>query len=208
MKKKIMCKFVWKTFESPVALAVLNCIRSNRNVKIFIPIVTWKGEAQKTENQLVYVNSTKRYRWFCKKCDPVRLTIHFQHAFLTMFLAHFLYFSIYSSLPLTIILSTHYHCCNCYCLFSPFPLPILFFFFLFSITKFCISLFAKSHRCDDIALIFPLNFLDIESICMDSTNRNSIESMSIRLENAKCLYLVNLRNAFECKNIFFMFVFV
>lgn len=72
-----------------------------------------------------------------------------------------------------------------------------YFVFLFiAITKLCFPLFAKSHRCDDIALIFPLNFLRIESICMDSTNGSSIESMSIRLENAKCLYLVNWQNAF------------
>ena len=45
-------------------------------------------------------------------------------------------------------------------------------------TKLCISLCAKSHRCDDVALIFPLNFLGIESICMDSANIQKTASNS------------------------------
>lgn len=104
---------------------------------------------------------------------------------LACFCIHSLFFCITFFLlsPLTIMLS-RCHCCLYHCIFS-FIFGVSFIFLLSS-QQSCISRYLrKVIDATTLHWYFHSIFLVLKSICVNSANRNSIESMSIRLEKCK-----------------------
>lgn len=131
----------------------------------------------------MFVNPTKRYRWLHTKCDPLCICVCVFCYFFWCFLKYVFFFPAFdfpsSIIIILMVWCQMLHLCTLHLFFS---------------NEICFPLFAKSHRCNDMHWYFHSIFLGIESICIWCgllPMVNSIESMSIRLENTrKCLYLV------------------